>query len=185
MCRRVRARWKGTLRDDGQGCGCGRGLGGGEASRRLAELFSPEGIDRILADAQVSGTPLDGRDGILNQMSRAVIERALGVEMNDHLGYPKHDTAGRGTGNSRNGYSAKTVTPNTGKVRIQVPRDRTGAFEPQIVKTHQRRLGQIDDMILSLYSRGMTTRDIQGSFARGVWRRGEPRIDQQCDRCGA
>lgn len=132
-----------------------------EASRRLAELVSPEGIDRILADAKASGTPLDGPDGILNQMSKAVIERALGAEMHEHLGYAKHDVAGRGTGNSRNGYSAKTVTTNTGKVQIQVPRDRNGGFEPQIVKKHQRRIGQIDDMILSLYAKGMTTRDIK------------------------
>jgi putative transposase len=132
-----------------------------EASRRLAELVTPEAIDRILADAQASGTPLDGPDGVLNQMNKAVIERALAVEMDTHLGYPKNDPSGRGTGNSRNGYSAKTVTTNVGKVRIEVPRDRNGAFEPQIVKKHQRRLGQVDDMILSLYAKGMTTRDIK------------------------
>lgn len=132
-----------------------------EASRRLAELVAPESIDRILADAQASGTPLDGPDGVLNLMSKAVIERALAVEMDAHLGYPKNDPEGRGTGNSRNGFSAKTVTTNTGKVRIEVPRDRNGAFEPRIVKKHQRRLGQVDDMILSLYAKGMTTRDIK------------------------
>lgn len=132
-----------------------------EASRRLAELVAPETIDRILADAQASGTPLDGPDGVLNLMSKAVIERALAVEMDAHLGYPKNDPEGRGTGNSRNGFSAKTVTTNTGKVRIEVPRDRNGAFEPRIVKKHQRRLGQVDDMILSLYAKGMTTRDIK------------------------
>lgn len=132
-----------------------------EASRRLAELVAPEAIDRILADAQASGTPLDGPDGVLNLMSKAVIERSFGAEMDHHLGYPKNDPAGRGTGNSRNGYSAKTVTTSNGKVRIEVPRDRNGDFEPQIVKKHQRRLGQVDDMILSLYSKGMTTRDIK------------------------
>jgi putative transposase len=131
-----------------------------EASRRLAELVSPEAVDRILADAEASGTSLDGPDGVLNQLTKAVLERALGVEMDDHLGYVKNDPAGRGSGNSRNGYSSKSVTTNAGDVRLDVPRDRNGEFEPRIVKKHQRRLGQIDDMILSLYAKGMTTRDI-------------------------
>lgn len=132
-----------------------------EASRRLAALVAPEAIDRILADAQASGTPLDGPDGLLNLMNKAVIERVLGVEMDSHLGYAKHERSGDGSGNSRNGYSSKTVTTSNGNVQLDVPRDRNGAFEPQIVKKHQRRLGQIDDMILSLYARGMTTRDIK------------------------
>lgn len=135
------------------------------ASARLAELTSAESIDRILADAQESGTPLDGPDGLLNQITKAVIERALGAEMEDHLGYVKGDPAGRGSGNSRNGYSEKTVTTNTGPVRIAVPRDVNSDFEPRIVKKHQRRVGQIDDMILSLYAKGMTTRDIKQHLA--------------------
>jgi putative transposase len=139
-----------------------------EASRRLAELVAPEAIDRILADSKVSGTPLDGPDGVLNQLTKAVIERALGAEMDDHLGYARHDRSGRGAGNSRNGYSAKTVTTSNGPVRLDVPRDRNGEFEPRIVRKHQRRLGQVDDMILSLYARGMTTRDIR-SHLREVY----------------
>jgi putative transposase len=135
------------------------------ASRRLAELVSPETIDRMLADAQVTGTPLDGQDGLLNQLMKAVIERALGAEMTGHLGYSKGDRAGTGSPNSRNGYSAKTLATANGKVRIQVPRDRNSEFEPQIVKKHQRRVGQIDDMILSLYAKGMTTRDIKEHLA--------------------
>ena len=131
------------------------------AARRLAALVSPEAIDRILADAEASDTPLDGADGLLNQMTRAFLERALGVEMDDHLGYEKGDRAGRGSPNSRNGSYGKTVTTNSGPVRISVPRDRNGEFEPKIVPKGQRRLGQIDDMILSLYARGMTTRDIR------------------------
>jgi putative transposase len=132
-----------------------------EAAARLAALVSPEAIDRMLADAQASDTPLDGVDGLLNQLTKAFIERAFGAEMDDHLGYAKHDPNGRGSGNSRNGTYAKTLTTNSGPVRIEVPRDRNGDFEPGIVPKGQRRLGQIDDMILSLYSRGMTTRDIQ------------------------
>jgi putative transposase len=131
------------------------------AARRLAELVSPEVIDRMLADAQVSGMPLDGADGLINQLTKAVIERALGAEMDDHLGYVKGDPAGNGSGNSRNGHYGKTVTTTAGPVRLRVPRDRNAEFEPKIVPKGARRLGQIDDMILSLYARGMTTRDIQ------------------------
>jgi putative transposase len=131
------------------------------ASQRLAELVSPASIDRMLADVQASGMPLDGQEGLLNQMTKAVVERALGVEMTGLLGYEKGDLDGRGSGNSRNGYSQKTVATTNGKVQLDIPRDRNGEFEPQIIKKHQRRLGQIDDMILSLYAKGMTTRDIK------------------------
>lgn len=131
------------------------------AAQRLAELVSAEAIDRMLADAQAAGMPLDGADGLINQLTKAVIERALGVEMDDHLGYMKGDSSGHGSGNSRNGHYGKTVTTTAGPVRLQVPRDRNASFEPRIVPKRKRRLGQIDDMILSLYARGMTTRDIQ------------------------
>jgi putative transposase len=130
------------------------------AARRLAELVSPAGIDRILADAEQSGTSLDGPDGLLSELTKAVIERAYGAEMEDHLGYAKGDPTGNGSGNSRNGFSSKTVITSAGPVRVEVPRDRNGEFEPRIVPKRRRRLGQVDDMILSLYARGMTTRDI-------------------------
>lgn len=132
-----------------------------EASRRLAGALDSSVIDALLADAQASGTPIDGVDGLLNQMTKAVIERALAAEMTVELGYERGDPAGAGSGNSRNGYSAKTVSTPNGPVTINVPRDRNGVFEPRIVPKHARRLGQIDEMILSLYSRGMTTRDIE------------------------
>ncbi|WP_344397711.1 transposase, partial [Actinomadura alba] len=80
----------------------------------MAELVSPQAIDRMLADAQASGMPLDGTDGLINQLTRAVIERALGAEMDDHLGYVKGDPAGNGSGNSRNGHFGKTVTTTAG-----------------------------------------------------------------------
>lgn len=131
------------------------------AARRLAEAISPDAIDSLLKDAKASGTPLDGADGLLNQMTKAVLERALEVEMSDHLGYDAGDPAGRGSGNSRNGRSRKTVSTTNGPVEIAVPRDRNSEFEPVIVPKRARRLGQIEDMILSLYSRGMTTRDIE------------------------
>ena len=130
-----------------------------EASRRLAQALGSSVIDALLADAQAAGTPVDGVDGLLNQMTKAVIERALAAEMTHELGYERGDPAGAGSGNSRNGYSAKTVSTPNGPVTVNVPRDRNGSFEPKIVPKRARRLGQIDEMILSLYSRGMTTRD--------------------------
>lgn len=136
------------------------GSGQEAASRRLAELVSPAAVEQMVADAEATGTPLEGADGLINQMTKAVLERALGVEMDDHLGYDKHDPIGHGSGNSRNGFSSKEVKTQSGPVRIDVPRDRNGEFEPQIVRKRQRRLGRVDDMILSLYARGMTTRDV-------------------------
>lgn len=131
------------------------------AAERLAQALSPDAIDSLIKDAKASGTPLDGIDGLLNQITKSVLERALDVEMTDHLGYETGDPAGRGTGNSRNGKSAKTVATTNGPVDLAVPRDRNGTFEPTIVPKRARRIGNIEDMILSLYSRGMTTRDIE------------------------
>ena len=132
-----------------------------DASRRLAEAFDSSVVDALLAQAQASGTPIDGADGLLNQMTKAVIERALAAEMTHELGYERGDPAGVGSGNSRNGYSTKTISTLNRPVTINVPRDRNGSFEPKIVPKHARRLSQVDDMILSLYSRGMTTQDIE------------------------
>jgi putative transposase len=139
---------------------------GEAAARRLAGIASDEAVDRMIADAQQAGIPLlDGPDGLISQLTAKVIERALGAEMDDHLGYVKGDPAGNGSGNSRNGFSRKTVTTSAGPVQVSVPRDRNSSFEPQIVRKGQRRVGQVDDMILSLYARGMTTRDIQAHLA--------------------
>jgi putative transposase len=135
---------------------------GQEAARRLAGLVSAEAVDRMLADAEVAGVPAES---LLQQLTATVLERALGAELEDHLGYVKGDPAGNGSGNSRNGHYGKTVTTASGPVRIQVPRDRNASFEPKIVPKGQRRLGQVDDMILSLYARGMTTRDIGAHLA--------------------
>ena len=123
-----------------------------EAARRLAGALDPSMIDALLADAKITGTPLDGVDGLLNRMTKAVIERALQAEMTHELGYARDDPAGAGTGNSRNGSGRKTISTANGPVTIDVPRDRNGAFEPKIVPKRARRLGQIDEMILSLYA---------------------------------
>ena len=136
------------------------------AAKRLADLVSDTAIDQMIADAQNAGVSLlDGPGGLIGQLTARVIERALGAEMDDHLGYVKGDPAGNGSGNSRNGFYGKTLTTTSGPVHITVPRDRKSAFEPQIVGKGQRRVGQVDDMILSLYARGMTTRDIHAHLA--------------------
>lgn len=131
------------------------------AARRLAETFTAETLDSLIKDAVKSGTPIDGADGLLNQLTTAVLERALDSELTHHLGYETGDPAGRGSGNSRNGATSKTVTTVNGPVGIKVPRDRNGSFEPAIVPKKARRLGNINSVVLSLYSRGMTTRDIE------------------------
>ena len=136
------------------------------AAERLAAFVSDAAIDRMIADAQDAGVSLlDGPGGLIGRLTARVIERALGAEMDDHLGYVKGDPAGNGTGNSRNGSFGKTVTTTLGPVRFSVPRDRKSEFEPQIVAKGQRRVGAVDDMILSLYARGMTTRDIHAHLA--------------------
>jgi putative transposase len=116
--------------------------------------------------AREQGLSLTGPDGLLKQLTKTVIETALSEEMTEHLGYEKHDPAGAGTGNIRNGTRAKTVlTENTGQVEIEVPRDRAGTFEPQIVRKRQRRLNGVDEVVLSLYAKGLTTGEISAHFA--------------------
>lgn len=131
------------------------------AAERATQVFRRETIDALLAEAKSSGTPIDGVDGLLNQLTKAVLERALAEELTDHLGYAPGDPAGHGSGNSRNGYTGKTVSTTAGPIRLAVPRDRNGSFEPTIVPKGTRRVGRIEDLVLSLYSRGMTNRDIQ------------------------
>ena len=108
---------------------------------------------------------LIGQNGLLKRLTKKLVEGALGAEMTHHLGYEKHDPAGEGTGNSRNGASSKTIKGDFGQVAIEVPRDRDGSFEPRIVAKHQRRFTGFDDKILSMYARGMSTREIQGHLA--------------------
>lgn len=97
-------------------------------------------------------------------LKKMTVEVALGAEMEDHLGYTKHAPEGHNTGNSRNGYSSKTLKGNHGEVDIDIPRDRNGSFDPQLIRKGQTRLTEFDSQILSLYAKGMTTRDIVGAF---------------------
>jgi putative transposase len=116
-------------------------------------------LDELLAGK--STEEIIGPAGLLKQLTKALLERAMNAELTHHLGYEKHEPEGRGSGNSRNGQSRKTVQGDFGKVEIAVPRDRNSSFEPKILPKHERRFAGFDDKILSLYARGMTTRDIQ------------------------
>jgi len=127
------------------------------AKQNVAKLFSDEQVDEWLKQRR---TPED-INALVKQFTKAVVERAMQGEMNEHLGYAKHDPAGANSGNSRNGVIRKTLKGDFGEVEIETPRDRKGEFEPQMVRKHQRRWTGFDEKILSMYSRGMSTRDIQ------------------------
>lgn len=103
-----------------------------------------------------------GPEGLLHQLKGALMERLLEAEMSEHLGYEPNDPSGRGSGNARNGHSVKTVTTESGPIKIRVPRDRLGEFEPKAIPKHSRRLDGFDEKVLSMYARGMSVRDIQG-----------------------
>ena len=118
-------------------------------------------IDKLL-DGYQKPEDLIGENGLLKQLTKALVERALNAELTHHLGYEKNQREGRGSGNSRNGKSRKKLKGDFGEVEIEVPRDREGEFEPKIVGKHQRRFTGFDDKILSMYARGMSTREIQG-----------------------
>src|SRR5207342_387950 len=121
-----------------------------------------EELARQLAErAQAEGLSLTGPGGLLGRLTKVVLESALEGEMDAHLGYGRHDPAGRDGGNSRNGKRAKTVVTDVGTVQIEVPRDRDASFEPRIVAKRQRRLGGVDDMVISLVAKGLTTGEVQ------------------------
>jgi putative transposase len=124
-------------------------------------LVDEQLADQLLGKAQAEGVELLGPDGLLSQVTKAVLERALAEEMTGHLGYEKHDPAGRGSGNNRNGTTGKTLLTDIGTVDLAVPRDRNATFEPQIVRKGQTRLKGFNERIIALYARGMTTRDIR------------------------
>ncbi len=125
------------------------------------EVFKPEVLDELLAGMS---TPeeLMGDAGLFKQLKKALMERVLGAELTHHLGYEKGDPAGQGSGNSRNGHSAKTVLGEDGEIKLAIPRDRAGSFEPQLVPKGVTRLDGFDAKVISLYARGLTVREIQG-----------------------
>jgi len=118
-------------------------------------------IDNLLKDYK-KPEDIIGEDGLLKQLTKAILERAMQAEMTEHLGYTKHDPAGKNTGNSRNGKSSKTLKGEFGRLPIDVPRDRDSSFDPKIIPKGQTRFTGFDAKIISMYARGMTTREIQG-----------------------
>jgi putative transposase len=125
------------------------------------EQLAQELVDKARAD----GVELVGPDGMLTGLTKSVLETVLEEEMTDRVGYDKHDPDGRNRGNSRNGTRSKTVVTEIGPVEIEVPRDRDGSFEPRIVRKRQRRLDGIDEIVLSLTARGLTTGEVAAHFA--------------------
>jgi putative transposase len=122
--------------------------------------FPQDLIDGLLANYK-KPEDLIGEDGLLKQLTKALVERALQAEMAEHLGHGKHAPVANATGNTRNGKSTKTLKGEFGALPIDIPRDRQGSFEPQLVGKHQTRWTGFDDKILSLYARGLTVREIQ------------------------
>jgi len=122
-------------------------------------------IEQLLKDvdfSKLTTEQITGESGLLKQLTKRIVEKAMNTEMKDHLGYEINNPDGNNSGNSRNGTSLKTVLTDIGDIDIAVPRDRNSEYEPQIIKKHQRRFDGFDDKIISMYARGMTTRDIQG-----------------------
>ena len=131
------------------------------AAQRDQRQLAQDLVDR----ARAEGVQLVGEGGLLTGLTKSVLETALEEEISDHLGYDKHDPAGRNGGNSRNGTRSKTVLTEIGPVEIEVPRDRDGSFDPRIVRKRQRRLDGIDEIVLSLTARGLTTGEVSAHFA--------------------
>lgn len=121
--------------------------------------------EQLVEQARADGVDLVGPDGLLGQITKQVLEAGLEVEMDEHLGYSKHDPTGRDNGNSRNGTRSKKVITEVGEIEIDTPRDRDASFEPRTVKKRQRRLNGVDSMVISLTARGMTTGDVQAHLA--------------------
>lgn len=138
--------------------------------RTGAELARLSDLDRGIAEELVERARRDGlqpvgEGGLLPGLIKLVLEGALEAELADHLGYEKGDKAGAGSGNSRNGSSRKTVRTEVGPVQLDIPRDRAGSFDPQIIPKHRRRVDGFDAAILSLYAKGLTTGEIQAHLA--------------------
>ena len=136
----------------------------GQAGAELSA--ADEQVLRELTErARTGGLKLTGQGGLLGQLTKMVVEGALEGELDDHLGYGKHDPEGRDGGNSRNGHRAKTVITDTGPVEISVPRDRDSSFEPKIVAKRQRRLTGVDELVISLSAKGLTHGEIAAHLA--------------------
>src|SRR6266516_1571666 len=135
-----------------------------ELPGEIRDRLSDEVIDELLAGARTE-EEIVGPGGVLAQLTKRLVERAMSAELTEHLGYEPHQEPPGGSGNTRNGSTAKTLATEHGAVRVETPRDRKGSFEPQIIRKGQRRFEGFDDKILALYSRGLSTRDIEAHLA--------------------
>ncbi|MEN3124193.1 transposase, partial [Janibacter sp. LM] len=136
-----------------------------EARRLRRKFFDDVMLDKLMAASDERGVSLTGEGGFLPEMIKAVLERGMDAELTDHLGYEKGDPGGNGSGNSRNGRTPKTVGTEVGDIGLDQPRDRNSSFASALVPKGARRLGGLEDMIISLYAGGMTIRDIQHHLA--------------------
>ena len=136
------------------------------ARQAINEMLDAGLLDELMDRVDAGELTLTGEGGFLPEMVKAVLERGLQAELTGHLGYEKGDRAGRGSPNSRNGTTPKTLATEVGNIGLDVPRDRASTFEPRLVPKGARRAGGLDEMIVSLYAGGMTVRDIQHHLAR-------------------
>jgi transposase-like protein len=134
------------------------------AQTGLVEVVDDELVARLAGQARAAGVSLVGAGGLLQQLTKRVLEAALEGEMDSHLGYGKHERDGDGD-NARNGRRSKTVLTEAGPVELEVPRDRAGSFAPQIVRKRQRRLSGVDDLVISLTAKGLTTGEVAAHLA--------------------
>jgi hypothetical protein len=130
-------------------------------------VVSEELLDALLSGAR-KAEEIAGPDGLLGQLTRRLLNRALEAELTAHMGYEAGEAPPGGGGNARNGKPGKTILTDHGPLRIRSPRDRKGTFEPQIVRKHQTRCVGFDDRVISLYARGLTVREIQGTWPRST-----------------
>ncbi len=128
-----------------------------------AEGLQREVAEQLLERARTEGVSLVGPGGLLSGVTKTVLETALDAEMSEHLGYEPHERVG--ADNNRNGYRAKTVLTDVGPVEVSVPRDRAGSFEPKLVRKRQRRLTGVDDLVISLVAKGLTTGEVAAHLA--------------------
>jgi transposase-like protein len=136
------------------------------AEAESAESTVDETLAQVLvARARSEGVELVGPGGLLTGLTKTVLETALEAELDEHLGYPKHAVEGRDTGNSRNGSRSKTVLTEVGEVELEVPRDRDGSFAPKIVRKRQRRMSGVDELVILLAAKGLTTGEIAAHLA--------------------
>jgi putative transposase len=136
-----------------------------DVTAAAVDAVDEELVRQLTERARAEGLQLAGEGGLLQKLTKLVMESALDGELDDHLGYDKHDPAGRDGGNSRNGRRSKTLLTEAGPVEISVPRDRDGSFEPRIVAKRQRRLTGVDDLVISLSAKGLTHGEISAHLA--------------------